>query len=574
MASSAPTKNDFLIKRANLTKIKELKEKLKKLEGETFTEQQPKQAPTPKDPNRPKQNPYEKRKPLNDQERKFVSDLWYKGEGNYAGRDAFFQKLKRIYDKKETPANERISRRRLWMWMRDQEINQIHRAITKHSIQIKPTLAKSRFERCQIDLVIKWKDSVQTHKAILTCIDVGTRMAFTRVLKDTAQKDSIPAMKSILDEAFKLLNSDDQKTRAKRPEMKKSKTWAVVASDNGGEFGTEFTAFLAENHIRHVKGVANKSTSQAMIERFNRTLQSSMQREISATGARWYNKGFVEKHTTMYNGQTNRNLKLKKDGDTKYTIYTPKELFEEDRSVLDQLFKDKMSALGKSNKRYSSEKEIEIGQTVRIVLREKRKQALVKGFTPNWSKELYTVYKIKRPKDVDVKPYLYFVKRKSNGTLVKEPFTTQDIQIVHGKVEAPPADILVKEKIGATTRFNKQEEPTTPPPPPAPSTPTRKAEPDKPKNESRTEPPPSQPKKTTTTSATNYVDRQVQSFIDYQEKEYRIEGTVVEQKRKKKGASKVWFYRVKWDEKHSSKYDYKEFEWIKKNDLLKILKDQ
>ena len=90
-------------------------------------------------------------------------------------------------------------------------------------------------------------------------------MAFTLVLKDTAQKDSIPAMKSILDEAFKLLNSDDQKTRAKRPEMKKSKTWAVVASDNGGEFGTEFTAFLAENHIRHVKGVANKSTSQAMI---------------------------------------------------------------------------------------------------------------------------------------------------------------------------------------------------------------------------------------------------------------------------------------------------------------------
>ena len=75
MASSAPTKNDFSIKRANLTKIKELKEKLQKLEGETFTEQQPKQASAPKNPNRPKQNPYEKRKPLNDQERKVVSDL-------------------------------------------------------------------------------------------------------------------------------------------------------------------------------------------------------------------------------------------------------------------------------------------------------------------------------------------------------------------------------------------------------------------------------------------------------------------------------------------------------------------
>jgi hypothetical protein len=141
-------------------------------------------------------------------------------------------------------------------------------------------------------------------------------------------------------------------------------------------------------------------------------------------------------------------------------------------------------------------------------------------------------------------------------------------------VEAPPADIQIKEKIGATTRSNKPEEPTTPPAPPAPSTPTRKPQADKPKNESRTEPPPSQPKKSTTTSAKSYVDRQVQSFIDYQGKEYRIEGTVVEQKRRTKGASKVWSYRIRWDEKHSSKYDYKEFEWIKKNDLLKILKDQ
>ena len=57
MASSAPPKNDFSLKRSNLIKIKELKEKLNKLKGETFTEPQSKQAPTPKDPNRPKQNP-------------------------------------------------------------------------------------------------------------------------------------------------------------------------------------------------------------------------------------------------------------------------------------------------------------------------------------------------------------------------------------------------------------------------------------------------------------------------------------------------------------------------------------
>jgi hypothetical protein len=579
MSSTAPAKEnnsgDFTIKRANLKKIAELKARLKKLEGETYSEPQTKSTPPPNkpakktDPNRPKQNPYEKRKPLNEEERKFVSDLWYKGEANYSGRDTFFQKLKRIYDEKGTPQKERISRRRLWEWLRKQEINQIHRAITKHSIQIKPTLAKSRFERCQIDLVIKGKDSVQTYKAILTCVDVGTRMAFTRVLKGTKQKDAIPAMKSIMDEALGMLNDEDRKARQQRSQANKSTTWSVVASDNGAEFGAEFTAFLEGRNIRHVKGVANKSTSQAMIERYNRTLQSSMQKEISATGAKCYDDGFVKKHTDMLNKQTNRNLKLRKEGDKTFTIYTPKELFAEDRAVLDQLFKNKMSALGKANKSFKHETDIEIGQTVRIVLKEKRKQALVKGFTPNWSNELYTVHKIKRPKDDGVKPYLYFVKSKSTGTSLNEPFTIQDIQVVHGEVEAPPKDIQIKDKVGTTTRANDKQ-PEQPPATP-PATPERKPVAEKPKNESQTEPPPPKKKKTAPTT-TDYVDRQVQSFIDYQDKEYRIEGTVVEQQRRKKGAGKVWFYKVKWDTRHSEKYDYKEFEWVKKNDLIKILK--
>ena len=576
MSSTAPPKDnssDFTIKRSNLKKIAELKARLKKLEGETYSEPETK-ATTPykpakkRDPNRPKQNPYEKRKPLNEEERKFVSDLWYKGEGNYSGRDTFFQKLKRIYNDKGTPQKERISRRRLWEWLRKQEINQIHRAITKHSIQIKPTLAKSRFERCQIDLVIKGKDSVQTYKAILTCVDVGTRMAFTRVLKGTKQKDAIPAMESIMEEALGLLNDEDKNARQQRSQANKSTTWSVVASDNGAEFGAEFTSFLQGKNIRHVKGVANKSTSQAMIERYNRTLQSSMQKEISATGAKWYDNGFVKKHTDMLNKQTNRNLKLRKEGDKTFTIYTPMELFEEDRTVLDQLFKNKMSALGKANKGFKHETEITIGQTVRIVLKDKRKKALVKGFTPNWSKDLYTVHKIKRPKDEGVKPYLYFVKSKSTGTSLNEPFTIQDIQVVHGEVEAPPKDIQIKQNVGTTTRAKEKQQEQPPTTPPAP--PQRKPIADKPKNESRTEPPPR--KKKTTPATTGYVDRQVQSFIDYEDKEYRIEGVVVEQQRRKKGAGKVWFYKVQWDTRHSEKYDYKEFEWVKKNDLIKILK--
>ena len=593
MDTPAPSKeresNGFKIQRSNLRKIAELKQKLKALEKTTSTntdkstnkERESTSTTKNKDTttdtttttknkdDTKKKNPYEKRKPLNEKEKKFVSDLWYKGDGNFSGRDTFFQKLTRIYDKQGTPQNDRISRRRLWMWLRDQEVNQIHRAITKNSIQIKPILAKSRFERCQIDLVIKGTDSVQTHKAILTCVDVGTRMAFTRVLKGTKQKDTIVAMKSILDEAFNLLNDNDKQTRAKRPETKKSKTWSVVASDNGSEFGTEFTAFLNDNHIKHVKGVANKSTSQAMVERYNRTLQSSMQKEITATGAKWYDDGFVAKHTSMLNSTTNRNLRLRKDGEKTYTIYTPKELFEEDRAVIEQMFKNKLSSLGKANKSYAHEADIELGQTVRIVLRAKRKKALVKGFTPNWSTELYSVYKIKRPKDEQVKPYLYFVKLKSSGRVVNEPFTIQDIQVVHGSVDKPPSNIQVKRSVGTKTRSKmSKEEETTAKEQTSPVSANRKAVASKPKNDSTTEEAPA-----SNTSKDGYVGRQVQSFIDYQNKEYRIEGDVVAEQRRKKGARRVMYYKIKWGSRHSSKYDYREHEWITKTELMRILRE-
>ena len=572
--------------KTNLQKIEFLKRQLKELDAlemqtkSKLVKPSKKKAPNVSTPNKtlqttttkkqplPKENTtdqkrYEKRKPLNKEEAKFISDLWYTGEAGYAGRDVFYQKLKRIYEKNNTPQAERISRRRLWMWLSSQETNQVHRDITKHSIEIKPVVAKVRFEKAQLDLVIKsGQDSTNSKPAILTFIDVGTRMAFVRILKGMKQTDSIKAVDSILKEALNLLSPEDIKYRTKRFELGKSKTWSTIHCDNGSEFGKDFTAFLESKNIRVVKGQANRSTSQGMIERFNRSIQSSMQREITSTGARWWD--ILDRHCKNYNNKTNRNLKLKKEGDKTFTIYTPNELFREDRKILAQLHDNKISALGKANKRYGIEKEIEVGQIVRIVIQSKRKKALNKGFTPNWSFDLYEVYKIKPPPggDDSVQPYLFFVKNKESGEKKKESLTIQDIQLVNGDVEKPPKSLRVKEKIGVTTRNQTKLD-------------AQQVEIlDTPKNNPKKESKPnieSEPKTTSKSKASpsddELIGRSVSKTINHKEKEYSVTGKIVNKQRRKKGAVRLWYYRLEWSKTHENKWDYKEFNYIKKSEI-------
>ena len=89
----------------------------------------------------------------------------------------------------------------------------------------------------------------------------------------------------------------------------------------------------------------------------------------------------------------------------------------------------------------------------------------------------------------------------------------------------------------------------------------------KPKNPSTTEEVPA-----SNISKDSYVGRQVQSFVDYQGREYRIEGEVVLEQRRKRGARRVMYYKIQWGSRHSSKYDYKEHEWVTKRELLLILR--
>jgi transposase InsO family protein len=343
------------------------------------------------------------RKELTPKEVELLEDLYYR-KGGYRGRDQLFDLLQRKYEVDKTPKKQRISRRRMYnFFLARTETQQLHRQAPKKSLTIKSIISLNRYDKVMADLIIRGGDSARKYKGVLCVIDVATRKAYTRVITSTTSKYISGQFQDIIKESLDELNDRDKKKR-------NGKAWIQVATDNGAEFLGEFPAMLKRIGAKHIRGVANRSTSQSMIERFNRSLQSSMEKERTSTGARWYD--LVAKHTAFYNDKPNRKLKLpekhkvNKNKDSRFKTYTPNELWETDRETLTALFEKQQAEMGKSGKRYDRELLVKVGQKVRLVLEDQRKGALAKGFTQNYSKSIYTVSKVKRPKS-DVFPYFF-----------------------------------------------------------------------------------------------------------------------------------------------------------------------
>ena len=156
-----------------------------------------------------------------------------------------------------------------------------------------------------------------------------------------------------------------------------------------------------------------------------------------------------------------------------------------------------------------------MGDTVRIVDFGKRKSSLTKGFKQSWSKELYTIFKIKRPKKSEsTRPIKFYVKNKegnerkdANDRLI--PYTINDLQKINSGVEKAPD----------TVRLDK-----TPPPSPV-STPKPKP--------MKKEPPPKKQHK--------YIGLKIKTDQDDND-----EGEVIEVFTKKVSGKRKQYVKIRW----------------------------
>ena len=198
------------------------------------------------------------------------------------------------------------------------------------------------------------------YKYLLTVIDNFSKYAWVVPVKTKSGPNVTAAFKSILD-------------KGRKPQK--------LHTDRGLEFYNEnFQRLLKQNNIKHYSTYSNMKAS--IVERFNRTLKSTMWKYFSAASTyKWTDK--LQDFVDSYNNTIHRTIKMK-----------PKDVTN--KTDLSKVFEIKKVLKSRPPK-------FKVGDYVRI---NKYKHVFEKGYTTNWSAEVFevtdvlrtfnpTVYKIK-----------------------------------------------------------------------------------------------------------------------------------------------------------------------------------
>ena len=152
-----------------------------------------------------------------------------------------------------------------------------------------------------------------------------------------------------------------------------------LQTDNGKEYyNKEFKELMRKYDINHYSTFSDKKA--AVVERFNRTLKEKMWKQFTIQGSyKWVN--ILDDLVTSYNDSKHRTIKMK-----------PTEVNKEnEQTLLETVYKD--TSKPKTPKYH-------VGDKVRI---SKVKKKFEKGYTPNWTTEIFTVDKVQLTNPVTYK---------------------------------------------------------------------------------------------------------------------------------------------------------------------------
>lgn len=234
----------------------------------------------------------------------------------------------------------------------------------------------------QCDLVDMQPHAKQNrgYKYILTIIDALSKYAWAVPVRDKRGDTITAAMRRVLSQ--------------NQPRFPVN-----IQCDQGREFfNSHFQALMKQYGINMYTTYSHLKAS--IVERFNRTLKSWMFKEFGIQGNyKWLD--ILPKLLLRYNARVHRSIGMR-----------PKQVTSADESTLLQ----KLRSTGDKKKR---KLKYSIGDTVRI---SKYKTLFAKGYTPNWSTELFTIDDIRLSR-----PPVYYL-RDTRGERIKGAFYEQELQ--------------------------------------------------------------------------------------------------------------------------------------------------
>lgn len=230
------------------------------------------------------------------------------------------------------------------------------------------------------------------YKYLLTVIDIFSKYAWAIPIKTKTGKDVAKAMKSVL-----VLGRVPKKLHV----------------DRGKEFyNKDFQALMQHYNIELYSTFSNMKAS--ICERFNRTLKSKMWKQFSLRGTyKWID--ILKDLLNNYNASKHRTIKMKPEDVTR---------LNEKRVLRD--------AYGNYPVNRTRNIKFRIGDRVRV---SKYKHIFEKGYTPNWTTEIFTVREVRSTDPITYK-LVDYQDRPIEGGFYQEELT---------RVEHP--DIYLVEKV-------------------------------------------------------------------------------------------------------------------------------
>jgi transposase InsO family protein len=284
-------------------------------------------------------------------------------------------------------------------WLSGQDAYTLHKPI-RYRFRRRKTVVAGPGEQLQADLI-----DVRRHARdndgygwILTAVDAFSRKAYVAPLKDKSGAEVAKALSTILLTAS-----------PKRLQTDKGKEFLNINVRRAlDRFGVEH--FTSEN----------ENVKAALVERFNRTLRNVLHRLYTKTGRERFVDALPD-IVAAYNDRVHRALGVSPnevgataDEDLWLRLYDPLEYFEKRRKSLSP------------------------GDPVRI---SKARTAFQRGFTANWSREVFYVERV-----LSTTPTTYRI-RDWNGESVRGSFYAEELQKIREPEDYRIERVLERKKI-------------------------------------------------------------------------------------------------------------------------------
>ena len=183
--------------------------------------------------------------------------------------------------------------------------------------------------------------------------------------------------------------------------LKEGASPAMLWTDKGTEFYNKNVATLLHKHNIKLYSTENEEKA-SVVERWNRTIKTNMWKYFSANNTKRY-IDILQKLIDKYNNTKHSSIGMKPTVAREPSSY---------QHVFENLY-------AKNTKERRKEPKFHLGDKVRIM---KKKKHFEKGFTPNWTEEIFTINKVK-----STKPPTYII-QDLNGETIKGSFYEAELQ--------------------------------------------------------------------------------------------------------------------------------------------------